>query len=728
MPGTPKAPANVEEQAGSAAANPLASRDEQHPLANNLMKYMMQSLTQWQVNKIEEFVSDAEVITLLEEWQVTREENMQLMDLVMQGQVKAHEISRQLANRLADLEDEAADKMSLQTQAASLPSDNMNTETSDDLPPAAKAGKMKAAGSMFNPGGTTSKAPPPVLPPKEARARLDADTDAGRDPANRPIAVSELLSRGEVTHRWDQAERVRKEREDKEEEARVRQDKIRRELQDAELIKEMQQEDKGNKVRPEIAVRFRYEEELGDKDQWLIGAEKEIARQDAAAKATMTPSPTSPAEEEEVTYPLTALEEPMSDSEVDVEEELMKHPEWTDEVEEAGDIAANWAENRNCSHRMQIRAASRARRKRVQKLRNDAERALQANKDAGKRAPSMAGNDPLGLQRFRDTSTRARLGFPEASGPASSGGGGAMMGAGTAANRPSTSCRRRNMPLGEIKKLVFTRPKPTSGFASRDIRILVDGTMITPEEEALERAVGVAAELLERRLLPRQVSIRLPVTRPIEQLSTDEVLHFFPKDNYGIPKVLREGDNWIRTVIAKNLNEMLSEDEFIGRYLEPYGELTFTSLERFESHRVNACGRPKQYMIATFRNWMGAIRCLLAVNGIPRDPELPSGRPYEVNLFNCNVDEVRHGPKINDGKRFGAECLGGNGMWHSRIPWRNSRGQLTYPEYEWWWNNIRGGSDANLISLHRQINEPDESWIESYERETGKKVRSLERP
>jgi len=117
---------------------------------------------------------------------------------------------------------------------------------------------------------------------------------------------------------------------------------------------------------------------------------------------------------------------------------------------------------------------------------------------------------------------------------------------------------------------------------------------------------------------------------------------------------------------------------------------------------------------------MRAVRCLLAVNRIPRNQEILSGQPYEVNPFNSNVGEVRHGPKTVDGKRFGAVCLGGNGMWHSR-------GQLTYPEYEWWWCNIWGGSDANLISLHRPINEPNESWIESYERKTVKKVRSLER-
>ena len=284
------------------------------------------------------------------------------------------------------------------------------------------------------------------------------------------------------------------------------------------------------------------------------------------------------------------------------------------------------------------------------------------------------------------------------------------------------------MPIGPIKKLIFARPRPDSSFASRDIRVLADGTLITEEEEALERAVTVAAELFERRLLPRRVNIRTPIDRPIERLSTDEILHFFPKDNHGIPKVLREGDNWLRSVIIKNLNEMLTEDEFIGRYLEPYGELSFTSLERFESHRANACGRPKQYMIATFRHWMGAIRCLLAVNGVPRDPEMPNSRCYEVNLFNTNVEETRRGPKINDGKRYGAECLAGNGTWHSRIPWRDNRGKLTYPEYEWWWTNIRGGTDANLISLHRQVYEVDESWIESYERETGIKVRALERP
>jgi len=367
MPAPPRAPANVEKQMGSAAANPLTSEDEQHPLDNNLMKYMMQSLTQWQVNKIKEFANDTEVIILLEEWQITREENMQLMDLVMEGQVKAHELSRQLSVRLADLENEAADKMRLQAQAVSLPPDNVNAETSDDRPPAAKAGKIEAAGSPLNPGGRTAKAPPPVIPPKEARAKLDADTDAGRDPANRPIAVSEPQSRGEVTHCWNQAERARKEREDKEAESRIRQDKIRRELREY-------------------------------WDRWST-------RQDVEAKATATPSPTSPAEEEEeVTHPpVNQFEELVSDSKVDIEKELTEHPEWADEVRQAGDVAVKWAENQNCSYAMQISAAS-PRRERVQKLRNDAERALQANRDAGKRAPSTG-----------DTTTSA----PEAPGPAS---------------------------------------------------------------------------------------------------------------------------------------------------------------------------------------------------------------------------------------------------------------------------------------------------------------------
>jgi len=607
MLASPKPPANVEEQAGSASANPRVSEEAKQQLTNNFSKYMKQSLTKWQVDKIREFADDAEVATILKEWKVTHEENSMLIDSLMSGQVKALELSRQLSSRLADLEEG-----SLQAQAGSLPPDNLDieppTETSDNVPPAAKAGKLETAGSPSNPGGTEGKTTPPRFQP---------------------------------------------------------------------------------------------------------------------AKSTTTPSPTSPADEEEVTRPpVNPFEELASDSEVDVERELTLHPEWAETVDQAGNIAAKniasrWAENRQCSDVMQRRAASRERRKCVRKLRSDAEKALQANKDAGKRAASTADNDPLRLQALGGTSTHAQEG---------PGGGGARTGSGNAVNRTSVSCRRKYVPIGQIKRLLFERPPPTSGIASKDIRVLADGTMITEEEEVLERAVTAAADLNERWVLPRRVNIRTPVTCPIEYLSTDQILHFFPKDNYGIPKALREGDNWLRTVIIKNLNEMLSEDEFISRYLEPYGELTFTSLERFESHRVNACGRPKQYMIATFQNWMGAIRCLLAVNGIPRDPKLPSGRPYEVNLFNCNVDEVRHGPKIIDGKRYGAECLAGNGMWHSRVPWRNSRGQLTYPEYEWWWSNIRGGSDANLISLHRQVNEPDQRWIESYERETKKKVRSLERP
>jgi len=676
MPAPSKPPANVEEQASSAAANPKVSEEAKQLLVNKFLKYMKQSLTEWQVDKIREFADDTKVATLLTEWKVTHEESSVLMDSLMGVQVKAHELSRQISSRLADLEEEKAKE-----------------ETSDNIPPAAKAGKLEAAGSPSNPGGTGDKVPPPGL----QQAKIEADTDASRDQSNRSIEVSEPQSRSEVAHSVGKAEKVRKEREDKETDARVRQDKIRRELNSSQFF-------------------------------MIIEAEKEImqyARQDAAAKSTVSLSPTSPAEEEEVTRPpVKPFEEPTSDSEIDVERELTLHPEWADAVDQAGDtavkdIASRRAENRNCSQVMQTTAVNRARRKCVQKLRNDAEKAIQANKDAGKRAASTVDNDPLRLRTLGGTSTHA---------PAGSGGGGASMGSGSADNRPSTPSRRKNTTIGQIKKLVFKRPPPTSGLASEDNRVLADGTMITPEEEALERAVALAAELNEKRRLPRRVNIRTPVTRPIERLSVDEILHFFPKDSHGFPKVLREGDNWLRTVIIKNLNEMLSEDEFIGRYLEPHGELTFTSLERFESHRVNACGRPKQYMIATFRNWMGAIRCLLAVNGIPRDPKLPSGRPYEVNLFNCNVDEVRYGQKIIDGKRYGAECLAGNGLWHSRIPWRNSRGQLTYPEYEWWWSNVRGGSDANLISLHRQTKEPDQGWIESYERETKKKVRSLERP
>jgi len=374
--------------------------------------------------------------------EATHEENSMLMDSHMGGQVEAHELSRQLSSSLAALEEE-----SLQAQAGSLPPDNMGmespTETSDNIPPAAKAGK------------------------------------------------------------------VSEEREDNETEARARQDKVCRELKDV---------------------------------------EREITRQNAAAEPTVTLLPTSPADEEEVTRPpVNLFEELKSDSEIDVEKELMLQHEGADEAEQASDsiakdIASRWAENRNCSRVMQIKAANSARRKRVQRLHSDAEKDIQASKDAD--------------------------------------------------NRPSTSCRRKNTPIEQIKKLVFRSLPPTSDLASEDIRVLADGTTVIPEEEALERAVTTVAELNEKRRLPRRANTQTSTTRPIEQPGADEILHLFPKDIYGIPKVLREVDNWICTVIVKNLNEILSEDEFIGWYLEPYGKLMFESLEKLESHRVNTCSRP----------------------------------------------------------------------------------------------------------------------------------------
>ena len=692
MPAPPAPPASSTQEGGGEAASEAST----NPPVNNLIKYLLQSLTQWQIKKVRGVESDASIVGILEEWKVTHEDNQTIMGELMAGQVRAHELSRQLTARLADLEDEEFEAASLRAQQATTATQsNQPSETpetaGDNLPPqagespvmqpAAKAGKTETAGSPLNSGGIQVKAPPPVFNADEIADNRHSDLDAGRDPVNRPIRIDELQSRGEVIHRWDQVERRRKERQDKEAQDRVRQDQTRSELRGAEIVHELQEEDKGNKVRPEIATRFRYDEPAGSGG----------AGASAAANPATTPSPTSPADEEEgakVKQP-SPFEElpPPSDSEVDVERELMDHPEWTDEVEQAGADAANWAENRNCSRAMQLRAASRARRKVVKRLHHESDKHARVSLDAGKRAEQPSVNDPLGIQQMPTGNVHfekmpaGMMGSRDAQDSAASAN---QVGAGSAAYRPSTSLRRRDMPIGPIKKLIFTRHRQDGNSPSRNIRVLADGTLITEEEEALERAVTVAAELFERRLLPRRVIVRTPIDRPIERLSTDEILHFFPKDNYGIPKVLREGDNWLRSVIIKNLNEMLTEDEFIGRYLEPYGELSFTSLERFESHRVNACGRPKQYMIATFRHWMGAIRCLLAVNGVPRDPEMPNSRCYEVSLFNVNVDEVRRGPKINDGKRFGAECLAGNGTWHSRIPWRDNCGKLTYAEYKWW--------------------------------------------
>ena len=409
MPAPPAPLANTMQEDGGEATQEAGTS---HPLVNIFIKYLQQSLTQWQTTKIKEFASDARVVEILEEWKVTQEDNQVLMCSLMAGQIRAHELSRQLTVRLADLEDEDFEATSLRApQASTAQSSEIPENAEGNLPPqaeqgsvpppTAKAGKVEATGSPLNPGGIQVKAPPPVFHGDETPANRDPELDAGRDPANRPIRIEELQSRGEVIHRWDQAERRRKEQRDKEAQDRARQEQIRRELRGATIVKEIHEEDKGNKVRPETAARFRYEKPVGDED---TGAS-------SAANPATTPSPTSPAGKEEQPDKVdraSTFEElsPPSDSELDIEKELMVHPEWTDEVDEAGQKAADWAENRNCSRAMQLRAASRARRKVVQKLRHESDKHARGSLDAGKRPEQQAANDPLGIQQMPTGSVR----------------------------------------------------------------------------------------------------------------------------------------------------------------------------------------------------------------------------------------------------------------------------------------------------------------------------------
>jgi len=255
---------------------------------------------------------------------------------------------------------------------------------------------------------------------------------------------------------------------------------------------------------------------------------------------------------------------------------------------------------------------------------------------------------------------------------------------------------------------------------------------VTPRDDLslCERQIVAAQIIVERNCQyknrgwywrPQSTSFRWPTSITADKVSAEQILDLWPRDRDGYLVRMQPQSNFHRSLMVRHLDEQLTEEDIATIYGRRFGPLVFISYGRWAPHRIDAIGRPRQFIMLTFEEDDGAIKSILANNGLPANPSRPRAEPAQVTL--STVDHVLTRGRTegrHNGVRYGLdECQPGGGGQASSVPWRDEENRLQYPDYDFYNRKVARGDDSQLPKMSRFRGYCDESWIPEYESSQG---------